>query len=99
MDIGLMSPDELAAELGGRVRSERLRRNWTQQTLAERTGVSRWTVTRMEAGDSVALSSFLAVLVALGRSGDLGPVLRPAEAQTIERFVASAEPTRRRGRQ
>lgn len=99
MDIGLMSPDELAAELGGRVRSERLRRNWTQQTLADRTGVSRWTVKRMEAGDSVALSTFLAVLVALGHSGDLGQVLRPAEVQTIERFVASAERTRRRGRQ
>lgn len=99
MDIGLMSPDELAAELGGRVRSERLRRNWTQQTLAERSGVSRWTVTRMEAGDSVALSNFLAVLVALGRSDDLDQVLRPAEAQTIEGFVGSAGPSRRRGRQ
>lgn len=94
-----MSPDELAAELGGRVRSERLRRNWTQHSLAERSGVSRWTVTRMEAGDSVTLSSFLAVLVALSRGGDLDKVLLPAEAQTIERFVASAKPTRQRGRQ
>ena len=93
-----MSADELAVELGGRVRDERLRRNWTQRTLAERAGVSRWTVTRMEAGESVGLTNFLAVVVALGRSGDLNPLLRPPPAQTIEQFVASESPTRRRGR-
>jgi transcriptional regulator with XRE-family HTH domain len=99
MDVSVMSPVELTDELGARVRRERLRRNLSQQTLAERAGVSRLTVTRMEAGSPVTLPSFLSVLVALGRAGDLNAVLAPMEAQTLEQFVGESQPTRRRGRQ
>lgn len=98
VDIKLMSAAELAAELGARVRAERLRQNWTQQTLADRAGVSRATVLRMEAGDPVQLTALLEVLIALRRSGDLDEVLRPLEPQTIERFLSPTDPTRRRGR-
>ena len=58
MSIGLMSPDELAAELDGGIRSKRLRRNRTQQILAVSTGVSQWTVKRMETGDLVTSGLF-----------------------------------------
>lgn len=98
MHMGLLSPDEMAVELGGRIRCERLRRGWAHQTLADRSGVSRSTVVRMELGESVALSNFLAVLVALGRSNDLAQVLNPPEAQTIDDFIGAAEPMRKRGR-
>ena len=99
MDMGMMSSAELMDELGARVRHERLRRNLTQQTLAERAGVSRLTVTRVESGAPVTLPSFLSVLVALRRAGDLNDVLKPPEALTLEQFVGEAQPTRRRGRQ
>ena len=99
MDTSLMSPVELTVELGARVRHERLRQDLTQQTLAERAGVSRLTVTRLEAGAPVTLPSFLSVLVALRRAGDLNDVLEPPEAQTLEQFLGESQPTRRRGRQ
>lgn len=97
-DVTLLSPAELAAELGQRVRHERLRQNLTQRTLAARAGVSRVTVTRMEADGSATLSSFLSVLTALRRSGDLAELLEPPPAMSVGEFVAGREPTRRRGR-
>jgi transcriptional regulator with XRE-family HTH domain len=98
MDLSVMSAVELAGEMGSRVRDERLRRNLTQRTLAERAGVSRLTVTRLESGAPVTTVNFLAVLVALNRGGDLDGVLQPPRAQTIEQFVDEARPTRQRGR-
>lgn len=94
----LLSPAELAAELGQRVRRERLRQNLTQRTLAARAGVSRVTVTRMEADGTATLTSFLAVMSALRRAGDLSEILEPPPAVTIDEFIAAGEPTRKRGR-
>lgn len=97
MDISMMSASELASELGARVRRERLRQNMTQRTLAERAGVSRLTVTRMEAnGESALLTNFLSVLAGLRRTGDLEGLLAPPVPETIDQFVG-AEPTRQRG--
>jgi DNA-binding XRE family transcriptional regulator len=98
VDLSVMSPAELADELGTRVRSERLRQNLSQATLAERAGVSRITVTRMEAGGGATLVNFLSVLAALRRTGDLEHLLVPPEATTIEQFLGSAQPLRQRGR-
>lgn len=93
-----MSAAELASELGTRVRRERLRHNLTQRTLAERSGVSRLTVTRMEADGSATLTNFLSVLVALRRAGDLEGLLQPPAAETIDQFIGGSQPTRQRGR-
>lgn len=98
VELTLLSPAELAAELGQRVRRERLRQNLTQRTLAARAGVSRVTVTRMEADGTATLTSFLAVVSALRRAGDLSELLEPPPAVTIDEFLAAGEPTRKRGR-
>lgn len=82
-DVTLLSPAELAAELGQRVRRERLRQNLTQRTLAARSGVSRVTVTRMEADGTANLTSFLAVLTALRRTGDLAELLEPPPVMSL----------------
>lgn len=98
MDMSLMSAAELASELGARVRRERLHQNLTQRTLAERSGVSRLTVTRMEEDGSATLTKFLSVLVALRRAGDLDGLLEPPTAQAIDQFVGETQPTRQRVR-
>ncbi|AGX88392.1 XRE family transcriptional regulator [Candidatus Symbiobacter mobilis CR] len=55
------------AKLGGDLRRARLRRRWTQQSLAERAGVSLNTVKRMESGDPRMQWQMLArVLVVYG---------------------------------
>lgn len=53
--------------LGNDIRVARLRRNLTAENIAERAGISRLTVHRIENGSpSVAIGSYLQVLVALG---------------------------------
>lgn len=93
-----MSADELAHVLGARVRQERLRQNLTQHTLAERAGVSRVTVARLESTGTATLPTFLAVLVALHRAGDIDHLLTPPDPRTIEQFLGATRPPRQRGR-
>jgi transcriptional regulator with XRE-family HTH domain len=97
MDVTMLSASELGSELGARVRRERLRQNMTQRTLAERAGVSRLTITRMEAsGEAALLMNFLSVLVALRRTGDLAGLLATPPTETIDQFIG-APPARQRG--
>lgn len=52
--------------LGQRVREARRARGWSQSELAERSGVSRPTVARIEAGTQVRVGTLNAVAEALG---------------------------------
>lgn len=58
--------------LGERLRAARLRRKFTTTLMAERMGVSRETLRRIELGDaSVALGNYFAALHVLGLGADL----------------------------
>jgi len=58
---------EVALELGRRIQKLRLSRNWTQQELAARAGISRVSVARLEsAACDVKVSNLLSVCSALG---------------------------------
>jgi transcriptional regulator with XRE-family HTH domain len=61
-----MSDDAVLAELGRRIARQRLDHDLTQPQLAAAAGVSRSTIVRLEAGQSVALSGLLRVLRTLG---------------------------------
>lgn len=59
--------------LGADIRVARLRRSLTAEQVAERAGLSRLTVHRIEQGSpSVAIGSYLQVLVILGLEDGLG---------------------------
>jgi transcriptional regulator with XRE-family HTH domain len=62
MSIEKQSTDEaILGELGSRLARNRLDQNQTQAQLAEKAGVSKRTVERLESGQSVQLSSFIRV--------------------------------------
>lgn len=66
----IRTDSELAVELGQRIRGRRIAKRMTQKTLAARAGVHVNTLRALERTGEVKLSSFLAVLRALGeRSG------------------------------
>lgn len=66
------------SELGQRVRRARLRRGITSADLAAKAGISRNTLTALEAGKpGVTLATFATVLWALGLDGTLDPVANP----------------------
>jgi transcriptional regulator with XRE-family HTH domain len=67
-------------QLGENIKLARKRRHYTQLLIAERTGLSRLTIRRIEQGDSsVSLGHYVAVLAVLGLVDDLTKVARDDE--------------------
>lgn len=67
----------LLKQVGTNLRHARLRRRYTAETVAERAGVTRKTLSRVERGDpAVAFGIYVRVLQALGLVDDLGALAR-----------------------
>jgi transcriptional regulator with XRE-family HTH domain len=63
---------KLLSELGGRLRLARKRRKLSSTVVAQRAGISRSSLYKVEAGDPGAtLGSYLRVLAVLGLEGDI----------------------------
>lgn len=88
----LLTNDAVLAELGRRLERQRLERNLTQDELAERAGIGRATLQRLERGESVQSTSFVKLLRAL----DLLEALDAALPQALERPIAQLERERLR---
>lgn len=86
--IQLHAPDEIVHLLAVRVRSERLRREWKQETLAERSGVSLPTIRRYERTGRTSVENLLKLCHALGRLDDFADLLKPPPASSIEELAA-----------
>jgi transcriptional regulator with XRE-family HTH domain len=71
-----MTGKEKLNELGARLREARIERNEMQQMFADRLGVSRPTLSRLEAGDpGVSIGVWVKVLQLLDRVDDLDHLL------------------------
>ncbi|RDU96638.1 helix-turn-helix domain-containing protein [Trinickia dinghuensis] len=57
----------LAPDFGNAFRRERKAQGRTQQWVAEKAGVARFTITQLESGQNVGLHHILAALTALGK--------------------------------
>lgn len=62
MDWFYMTDKAIMEEMGQRLRSYRKKRKLSQKQLAERTGLSTFTIAQIEQGKAVSLSSLLPVL-------------------------------------
>lgn len=92
------SESKLLTELGERLRLARLRRRLTTTTVAERCGISRPTLFKVERGDpSVTLGTYLRVLAIYGLNGDLATVA--SDDVLGRRLQDLALPAARKGRQ
>lgn len=66
---------KILKQFGENIKLARMRRNYTQSLISERTGLSRLTIRKVEAGDStVSLGHYVAVLAVLGLVEDLAKV-------------------------
>jgi len=93
-----MADAALLHELGRRVARTRTGRNITQQQLAERAGVSRSTLTRIETGRGASLEHFVAVLRQLRALDGLEAILPQPEIRPSDLLRGSATPPRQRAR-
>lgn len=100
--LALIGPIEAQPMLGQLLARARLNRNWSQQALAARAGVSLPTVSRLERGQGVGLDVFLKVAAALDL---LAPLIQAMQAlrepagkiQSLDELEKQPAP-RRRGR-
>jgi transcriptional regulator with XRE-family HTH domain len=60
-----MSDSSIIAQIGRFIKHTRTQRNKTQAQLAEMAGLNRWTLSQIENGESISLSSLIQVLRAL----------------------------------
>ncbi len=87
---------KLAAGLGQRIELARRRRDLSATLFAERIGVSRNTLMRLEAGDAaVALGTYLKALRVLGLEADIDKV---ASDDSLGRKLQDSRSLRSRGR-
>ena len=62
MDWVKMSDAAIVKQMGDFIRHTRLQQNITQVKLAEMAGLNRWTISQIERGESVTLTTLIQVL-------------------------------------
>ncbi|MBK1881664.1 helix-turn-helix transcriptional regulator [Luteolibacter pohnpeiensis] len=73
--LDLLSNPQIEKELGSRLKSRRLERNLSQAEVAEKSGLSRRTITAIENGQGSTLATFIAYLRALNALDSLEGIL------------------------
>lgn len=91
----IILPGSVQRQIGKRVRTLRLGEGWTQTELAERAGVSRPTIERLEHGREITLSRLLSVAMTLGALEHFAQLFPAPEPQSIEELT---KPVRIRAR-
>ena len=97
MATAYLTPEEMEAELGEKLRRLRLNKNLDQKTLAERSGISVRALRNLEGGQGSTVKTLIRVLRTLGREEWLQTV---APVPTINPLILtrSAEPRQRASR-
>ena len=93
--LELLTDDAVLEELGTRIARHRLERNLTQEDLAERAGVGRATLQRLEEGRSVQATSLVRVLRALGLLGGLDATVPERVVMPISEVDRARRPRQR----
>lgn len=96
MDIRLATEPEIRAELGARFATLRLEKSLSQAELAKKAGIGIATLQRFEQGNGATLSTFIQILMALGRIDDLSFLLSPAKLTIKALETQSRSKNRRR---
>lgn len=87
------------AALGERLRLARLRRKLTAELFAERMGISRETLRRLERGDpTIAMGTYMRALRVLGLDSDIDLIAKDDELGRKLQDLALQQPKNRLGR-
>lgn len=96
MRIDTTTTDQaILKEIGERVAMVRLNQNLTQANLAEQSGVSKRTVERLEAGESVQVTSLIRLLRSLGLQQRLEALFPEPVASPIAQLKLQGKNRRR----
>lgn len=90
-DFRFMTPEEVVAEVGRRIRAYRLQSNLDQRAVAERAGVARRTLQGLEQGSGSTVETLARVLKALDRVQSLEAFLPEPSVSPIALFEGPRE--------
>ncbi|HEY0018014.1 MAG TPA: helix-turn-helix transcriptional regulator [Longimicrobium sp.] len=97
--IELRTPAEVSRLLAGRVRALRLQREWTQQEMAERAGLTLATYRRFEHSGRISLERLLRIAVVLDACGGFDQLFTVPPARSLAELAKrTQQPARKRGR-
>ena len=97
MDFELKTTGEIAQILAKQVKELRLLNKWKRSTMAQRSGVSESSLRRFEQTARISLENFLKLLSALGRLDEMGDLLPPPSAKSIDDLEAQKRKLPKRG--
>lgn len=92
-----LTPGEMEAALGEKLRTLRLSRNLDQKTLAERAGLSVRALRNLESGQGSTVRTLIGVLRALGRQDWLNTIAPVATINPLT-LTREAQPRQRASR-
>lgn len=95
MDWNSISDVAIIAEIGKRIKGNRLRKNLTQTDLATRAGVNALTIAKVEQGKPMSFLSLIAIMRALRLLGNLELLIPEVQISPIEMLKLKGE-TRKR---
>ena len=94
-DFQTASPQQSIQALGHQLEQLRLSKNLSQAAVAAEAGVSRRTITRMEAGETVSLDTFVRVLKVYGVAERLATLFPEHTVRPIERVKLGGKQRKR----
>ena len=95
----LMTPSEVAKHIAKCAKEKRLSLNMSQQSLAQRSGVSLGSLKKFEQTGQISLASLLRLALVLGSLADFVKVFAPKPPESFPTLNAlMKQKTRKRGR-
>lgn len=95
ISIDLLSSEDIAAEMAGRLKSRRLAQNLTLEGLARRSGVALGTLKKFERTGQIALVSFIRLVVTLKDEAALENLLLEQKYETLDEVLQSGKKPKR----
>ena len=99
MKVSIKSPFEVAKEIAKKAQEKRLKLNISQQTLAEKSGVSYGTLKKFEQKGQISLESLLKIALALGKMDKFESIFAEEDdklPESLDELLDSS--SRKRGR-
>lgn len=96
LDFVFATHEEICAEIGRRLKSQRLARNLLQKELAARAGVSPGTIKNLESKGQASLESWTRIVMALGLVDELAPLFESKVTSIRQMEQAQVAASRKR---
>ncbi len=89
INLDIQSSSDIAAEIAERVKTRRKEKKWTQEQLAERSGVSFGSYKRFERIHEISLDSLIKIAIALKMEKDFDSLFAKKTFSSLDELIAS----------